>query len=151
MNVLSKGLTALALVATVAISSVVPTQAQSVQFGYGQRDRVITSYCDRNPRDRDCRSYYGGGWHDSDYDRFYRSRRSGLDNIASGLFGFGFGAILGSALANSNNNNDRVIGRVYNGGNGNSHVQACFARYRSYDARSDTYVGYDGRRHQCNL
>ena len=65
MNVLSKGLTALALVATVAISSIVPTQAQSVTFSYGQRDRVITSYCDRNPRDRDCRSYHGGGWRDA--------------------------------------------------------------------------------------
>ncbi|MDB5531207.1 MAG: BA14K-like protein [Devosia sp.] len=148
MNVLSKGLTALALISTIAISSVVPTQAQSIQFGFGQRDRVITSYCDRNPRDRDCRSYYGGGWHDSDYNRFYRSRRSGLDSIASGLFGFGFGAILGSAIANSNNN-DRVIGRVYNGGS--SHVQACYARYRSYDANSDTYMGYDGYRHRCNL
>lgn len=147
MNVLSKGLTALALVATVAISSVVPTQAQSMSFSYSQRDRVITSYCDRYPRDRDCRGYYDGGWRDSDYDRFYRSRRSGLDNIASGLFGFGFGAILGSVLANSNN--DRVIGRVYSGGN--AHVRACFARYRSYDARSDTFMGYDGYRHRCNL
>lgn len=151
MNVLSKGLTALAMISTIAISSVVPTQAQIISHGpaYGQRDRVITSYCDRNPRDRDCRSYRNGGWHDSDYDRFYRSRRSGLDNIASGLFGFGFGAILGSAIANSNNNNDRVVGRVYDGGS--SHVQACYARYRSYDARSDTYMGYDGYRHRCNL
>lgn len=151
MNIFGKGLTALALVGTVAISSIVPTQAQGVTFSYGQRDRVITSYCDRNPRDRDCRSYRGGGWRDDDYDRFYRSRRSGLDSVATGLFGFGFGAILGSAIANSNNNNnnDRVIGRV--GGNGGSHVDACFARYRSYDARSDTYVGFDGDRHRCNL
>jgi len=155
MNIFGKGLTALALVGTVAISSIVPTQAQGVTFSYGQRDRVISSYCDRNPRDRDCRSYHGGGWRDDDYNRFYRSRRSGLDNIASGLFGFGFGAILGGAIANSNNNNsgyssgDRLIGPV--GGSSRSHVQACFSRYQSYDARSDTYLGYDGDRHRCNL
>jgi hypothetical protein len=148
MNIIGKGLTALALVSTIAISSIVPTQAQGVTFSYGQRDRVITSYCDRHPGDRDCRGYYGGGWRDSDYNRFYGRHRSGLDSVAAGLFGFGFGAILGSAIANSNNN-DRVIGRVYNGGS--SHVQACFDRYRSYDARSDTYMGYDGDRHRCNL
>jgi hypothetical protein len=25
----------------------------------------------------------------------------------------------------------------------------CAQRYRSYDAASGTYVGYDGRRHSC--
>jgi hypothetical protein len=151
MNILGKGLTALALIGTVVISSVVPTQAQSMRFGFNQRDHVITSYCDRNRRDRDCRSFHRGGWHDSDYNRFYHSRRSGLDNIASGLFGFGFGAILGSAIANSNNNNgDRLIGPV--GGRGySSHVQACFDSYRSYDERTDSFMGYDGVRHPCNL
>lgn len=148
MNLISKGLTALALVGTIAISSIVPTQAQSVTFSVGQRDRVITSYCDRNPRDRDCRSYYGGGWRDSDYDRFYYSRRSNLDSIASGLFGFGFGAILGGAIANSNNNGGRLIGPV---GGGDRHVQACYDRYRSYNERTDTYTGFDGRQHRCNL
>tara|TARA_R110002124_G_scaffold9586_12_gene49274 strand:+ start:1190 stop:1630 length:441 start_codon:yes stop_codon:yes gene_type:complete len=146
MSIFGKGLTALALVGTVAISSVAPTQAQSMTFSYGQRDRVITTYCDRNPRDRDCRSYRDGGWRDSDYDRFYGSRRSGLDSVATGLFGLGFGAILGGAIANSNN--DRVVGRV-NGGD--SHVRACSARYRSYDVRTDSYLGYDGIRHRCNL
>ncbi|WP_395446956.1 BA14K family protein [Aminobacter sp. UC22_36] len=32
-----------------------------------------------------------------------------------------------------------------------SHVQRCFARYRSYDPRTDTYVGYDGRLRYCRL
>lgn len=148
MNIFGKGLTALALIGTVAISAVVPTQAQSVSFSIGQRDRVITSYCDRNPRDRDCRSYRNGGWRDSDYNRFYSSRRSGLDSVATGLFGLGFGAMLGGAMS-GNSNNDRVVGRV--GGGGDAHVQACSARFRSYDVRSDTYVGYDGNHHRCNL
>ncbi|MGV8855831.1 MAG: BA14K family protein [Devosia sp.] len=148
MSIFGKGLTTLALVGTVAISAIVPTQAQSMSYSVGQRDRVITSYCDRNPRDRDCRSYHDGRWHDSDYNRFYGSHRSGLDSVATGLFGFGFGAILGGAIANSNNN-DRVVGRV--GVGGGSHVQACAARYRSYDASSDTYMGFDGNHHRCNL
>ncbi|WP_061933545.1 BA14K family protein [Aureimonas sp. AU22] len=34
---------------------------------------------------------------------------------------------------------------------GGSHVERCLARYRSYDPRSDTYVGYDGYERRCNL
>lgn len=151
MSIFGKGLAAIALVSTMAVSSIAPAQAQSVTFSVGQRDRVITSYCDRHPGDPDCYRYRRGGWHDSDYDSFYRTRRSGLDSIATGLFGFGFGAIIGSAIANSNNNGgSRLIGPV-NGGRYSSHVDACYDRYRSYDERTDTYMGYDGRRHRCNL
>ena len=31
------------------------------------------------------------------------------------------------------------------------HVRACFHAYRSYDLDTDTYVGIDGYRHQCDL
>jgi hypothetical protein len=31
------------------------------------------------------------------------------------------------------------------------HIRACFHAYRSYDPRSDSFVGYDGYRHPCNL
>jgi BA14K-like protein len=32
-----------------------------------------------------------------------------------------------------------------------AHVNACYDRYRSYDEESDSFMGYDGRRHRCNL
>lgn len=147
MSIFGKGLAALALVSTIAASSIAPAQAQSITFSIGQRDRVITSYCDQYPRDRDCYRYRQGGWHDSDYNTFYRTRRSGLDNIATGLFGFGFGAVIGSAIANSNGR--RLIGPV--GGSYSAHVEACYNRYRSYDEESDSFMGYDGRRHRCNM
>ncbi len=31
------------------------------------------------------------------------------------------------------------------------HVAACFARYRSYDPATDSYMGYDGLRHRCRV
>lgn len=31
------------------------------------------------------------------------------------------------------------------------HVRKCSKKYRTYDRRSDTYMGYDGREHQCRL
>ncbi|WP_375451748.1 BA14K family protein [uncultured Devosia sp.] len=147
MNILRNGLTALALVGTMAISGAAPAQAQD-PIAYGQRDRVITSYCNSNRGDSDCRRYNRGGWRDRDYNNFYNSRRGNLDSIATGLFGFGFGAIVGGAIANSNNNNyngDRLVG------GGSSHVQACFNRYRSYDQGTDTFLGFDGVRRRCNL
>jgi len=151
MSKKASGLTAAVITGLMAITSVAPAQAQILAPKGGSsadRDRVVLTYCQANPRDRDCRDYRRGRWDNDDYGRFYRRNRSGLDNIASGLFGFTFGAIVGSALANQNNNRygDRVVGGSYS-----SHVEACYARYRSYDERTDTYLGYDGYRHRCNL
>ena len=118
---------------------------------WSQRDRVITSYCDRYRNDRDCRGYYGGGWSDRDYNNFYRNRRNSLDGIAAGLFGFGFGALLGGAIANQNNNNNYGGQPVYGGSSYQAHVNACYSRYRSYDEETDTFMGYDGIRRRCML
>ena len=65
--------------------------------------------------------------------------------LGAGILGFG----LGAAIANDG----------YHGGYGNDydyqyaddHVALCSARYRSYDPASDTFLGYDGYRHYCNL
>ena len=46
--------------------------------------------------------------------------------------------------------NERVIVRerpVYVDG----HAARCARKYRSYDARTDTFVGYDGRVRRCRL
>jgi hypothetical protein len=37
---------------------------------------------------------------------------------------------------------------VYSGGGGGG-VAYCAQRFKSYDPRSGTYLGYDGRRHPC--
>lgn len=31
------------------------------------------------------------------------------------------------------------------------HVDRCYARYRTYDHRTDTFIGYDGLEHRCRL
>jgi hypothetical protein len=153
MNMTAKGLTAAAITGLMAVSSIVPVQAQmeiSSRKGAGDRDRVVLTYCQANPNDRDCRDFRRGRWDNDDYNRFYRRNRSGLDSISSGLLGFTFGAIVGGAIANSNNSSyggDRVVG----GGSYSAHVNACYARYRSYDEETDTFLGFDGRRHRCNL
>lgn len=151
-NAVSK-LSAALIMGVMLLSSAVGAQAQSrtLNPNIDQRDRVVQTYCQRNPNDRDCRRYYGGNWNNNDYNRFYGQRRNNLDSLASGLFGFTFGAILGGALANGGGgyNSAPAMGNGYS--NSNAHIQACFARYRSYDVRTDSYMGYDGYRHRCNL
>ncbi|MFO0991800.1 MAG: BA14K family protein [Hyphomicrobiales bacterium] len=46
-------------------------------------------------------------------------------------------------------NDDYYDDGAYYGGGYNAHVEWCLSRYRSYDPRSDTFVGYDGYRHRC--
>ena len=97
---MTKGLTATSLAALIGLGSIVPASAQILAPKSDQRDRVIQTYCDRNPRRPRLRGFRPGRWHDNDYDSFYRGRRDNLDCIASGIFGFTFGAIVGGALAN---------------------------------------------------
>src|SRR5690349_19996317 len=39
--------------------------------------------------------------------------------------------------------------RAYYAPAGGSHVRWCMNRYRTYDPRSNTFIGYDGERHRC--
>lgn len=40
--------------------------------------------------------------------------------------------------------------RYYGRGGGHSHVRWCRNRYRSYNPRTDQFLGYDGYYHYCN-
>ncbi|WP_291420511.1 BA14K family protein [Devosia sp.] len=149
MNKLASILSAVALTGVTAIGSGVPAQAQSFSMSFGQRHQVIQTYCDRYPSDPDCNSFYQGNWRDRDYQRFYSTRRAPIDNISTGILGFTFGAALGSIIANGANNSGDVVVRRANGYD--SHVQACYNRYRSYDEETNTFLGFDGVRHECRL
>ncbi len=69
-------------------------------------------------------------------------------NVGAGIAGFAAGAILGGALAPH-----RYYGPDYYAyepppsyGRG---VHWCMRHYRSYNVRTQTYLGYDGYRHHC--
>ncbi len=109
---------------------------------FSQQDRYVQSYCSNNyddgcsdwSRNHDSwdQAHYQGWYRDH-----YRNHDFGADNAVAGIFGFAAGVMTGSMV---------------NGGAGSgAHVAACENRYRSYDHRSDTYLGYDGRRHDCML
>ena len=80
--------------------------------------------------------YYGNGYYDNGY-RYHRRHRH--NQAAAAVAGLALGAIIGGEIANSNH------------GYGGSHVQRCANRYRSYDPRTDTYIGRDGNYYYCRM
>jgi len=44
---------------------------------------------------------------------------------------------------------DRYYDDDYDDDYGDAHVEYCLSRYRSYDPASNTFMGYDGLRHEC--
>ncbi len=81
-------------------------------------------------------NYHNGG--------YYRRHRHHYNNdwpyyaLAFGL-GYGLGGYGGGYGYDDG---------YYGGGGG--HVQWCLNRYRSYNPRTNLFMGYDGRRHRCN-
>ena len=137
---------AAALTATMSLATPMPASAQSVTFNFSQGERVVRDYCTRNNwRYSDCRDWRDNRnrWNRDRYQRFYRSHRSGLDNLASGLFGFTFGAIVGSALANQQGRYDVPV-RL-----SSRHVAWCEDRYRSYRVSDNSFQPYNGPRREC--
>ena len=100
------------------------------------------------------RGYYGGGrgYYGGGYGRGYGRGYGGVG------YGLAAGALLGGALAypyyygggyysDRSYYNDYDTSEIYENGGGDSSY--CARRYRSYDPRSGTYLGNDGRRHPC--
>ena len=64
--------------------------------------------------------------------------------------GFLAGAIIGGAIANSQQRYyGPAPGYYYDGPPPGDAGAYCMDRYKSYDPRSGTYLGYDGFRHPC--
>jgi len=84
------------------------------------------------------RYHYGGYYYSRPYWNYGPSFV-----IAPGYYGSGYDGY------DNYYDNDYYDGGGYGGGYADSHVRWCLNRYRSYDVRSDTFVGYDGYRHRC--
>jgi len=80
------------------------------------------------------------------YGRGYRRGPGVGAAVGAGVAGLAAGAILGGAIASSQAQAAPV---VVQGGADPEAVAACARRFRSYDARSGTYLGNDGARHPC--
>jgi hypothetical protein len=92
--------------------------------------------------------WHGGGWHGGGY-------RGGYYGGGWGWGGFAAGAVIGGLLAAPYYYGG---GPYYYYGGGpyyyygppaGSAVAYCLRRFKSFDPRSGTYLGYDGYRHPC--
>jgi hypothetical protein len=139
MRKIASAAVAVALAGVMALPA--PASAQSFNLSFGQQDRFVSQRCNDHPNWRGCDDWRRNHhrWSRDDYRRWYRWNRPSLGSIGAGIFGFAVGA----AIANSINN-DR-------GSSYDSHVARCEARFRSYNPRTDMYLGFDGQYHRCNL
>jgi len=136
-----------ALLCLASLAAVTPASAAMYwSSNYQQQDQYIGNFCDRHPDARECNDWQSNHrhWSRSQYQSFYRYHRHDGDfggSIAAGLFGFTTGVIISDAVSNG----------ARSRGMGDGHVQACASAYHSYSVRTDTYLGYDGVRHECML
>jgi hypothetical protein len=138
------------LATVIAASSLTGLSAARDRDGdRGHRDRqtYVTSYCAQNPRARDCQDWQRNGrnWNDNNYRGFYeRNHGSNQDAALAALFGI----IVGGVVIQGGRDDDRGY---RNNRRSSRHERACANAYRSYDRRTDTYIGRDGRRRECRL
>jgi hypothetical protein len=139
---------AFAVIATGVIAPAAPAAADGYYRDYGRHGHY-----------RGYDGYRGDNWR---Y-REHRRHRGGGDALAAGAIGLGVGALIGSAIASDRPvYRDRGSYQVLEGPveygrpapvyrQSYDRTAACYARYRTYDARSDTFIGNDGRAHRCRL
>lgn len=151
MSVSLKRATCAAIVALLATTSVAPAVAQS---RYHSRDAYMEHYYRSHQHDSDYRRWRDNRhrWDRRDYDRWYRShrKRDGDDIAAAAIFGLAAGAIAAGVAANASQ--PRSSGVPSAGGypyGSDGYYRYCSRKYRSFDPRSGTYLGYDGQRHYC--
>lgn len=148
MNRIMSGLLATTLSLSFAAAEIVPVNAQPtyVPLGQGLSSNVETVQYEpwrkRNfSRDRDFSrrnvarndgSYWRGHRGSREWRRGYRRHGDYWFPLAA----FATGAVITGAIINNQNR-------------GNSHVQWCYDRYRSYRASDNTFQPYNGPRQQC--
>jgi len=164
MKALARTIAITALAAATTLTSFA-TSAEAGDWRHrdGFYDRPDYSYSDRDYRSyRDYRDY-----------RDYRPpvvvhRRDNSDAIALGVIGLAAGAIIGGAIAESRNQGRQPIYRAqpvnpryypaaprhveYGGAIepwSDGWYRYCANRYRSFNASTGTFRGYDGRDHFC--
>lgn len=76
-----------------------------------------------------------------------QARASGLTDTEIGILAGTGGFLLGTIVNESTHHRRHVIYVD----SWDAHVSRCYARYRTYDEGSDTYIGRDGYEHRCRL
>ncbi|MDF1609666.1 BA14K family protein [Hoeflea sp. YIM 152468] len=159
MNTIAKKLSIALLAMATAYTPLAATTAQAESGAWQQEQRQWNNGRGGEYRQRHWKNGRRGAYKQPHYSgkRHHGRNRDG-DAIALGILGLGAAAIIGGAIANSNNN-PRVIyqqpsaPRAVRGSSYEPWSQAwyrfCANKYRSFNASTGTFRGYDGRDHFC--
>jgi len=88
------------------------------------------------------------GWGESQWERrqrYEQRNRSRRDDHSDAIIAGAIGFALGAAIYGSERERDTIRPRLHD----RRWLNWCARRYRSFDRRSGTYLGYDGFRHYC--
>ena len=135
-----------ALLVAFLLTGIMPAAAGSSRGNFDKQDQYIGSFCDKYRGADQCNDWRAGrtNWTSDQYRNFYRLHQNDKEfsgpEVAS-LFGLRVGVAVTGVAQNGGENN----------GGSNDHVRACESTYRSYDPRTDTFLGYDGHRHPCRV
>lgn len=101
--------------------------------------------------------HYGYNNYHYNHNYYRRHHHHNNDAVAAGILGLALGAIIVGTAQNNYARRNTYVRRDYYAGDGYArdarweHIRRCEARYRSYDRRTDTFIGRDGREYYCNL
>ncbi|WP_322989359.1 BA14K family protein [Hoeflea sp.] len=156
----AKKLGILMLTATTAIAPLTVTTAQAGERNWQRHQSRQVDDRSHHYNDRKYSKQQQRRHQQRPVNRQHRDNNN--DDVVLGIIGLGVGAIIGGAIANSNNNNPRVIyqqprvrDHVQSASGGryepwsNSWLRYCSDKYRSFNASTGTYRGYDGTDHFC--
>lgn len=147
MNMFAKKLSITLLTAATAFAPLTTTMAQAGEMDFVEQ---LTQYGGSYNNTQWPRQWHGK------HRRHYRDHYNN-DALTLGIIGLGAGVIIGGAIANSNQPRviyrDRSAPRAVSGGDyepwSRSWYRYCANKYRSFNASTGTYRGYDGRDHFC--
>lgn len=143
MRILKKHMPMIAMMVAAALTNITPAAAMPIPA-----KPVVSAPSDvENVQYRRYDGYRGGGRYYRGH-RGYRDYRPGYRRHNNGywfpLAAFAAGAIIAGSAAQA------APSRSYGSGGVNPrHYDWCAGRYRSYDARSNTFQPYNGPRQQC--
>ena len=139
MKILRSAIGAVAVAATISAGAMVAAPAAVAQPTFHGAE--VYQVGGKNWK----RSYNNRNWNHRNYNygRYYNNRGWNNNNWVGPAIGLGAGVIIGSMLAQPR----YAPAPAYYG---NRHAY-CSQKYRSYNPRTGTYTGYDGRQHYCRI
>src|SRR5690606_22374095 len=134
-----------AISATVVAGGIMPAQAMPVIASPAAKLSVQSDVTEVRHR----RHHRRGSYHGQRGHRPKRPHHRYHNGCWYPLAAFGAGALIGGAMASQPRYVEPAPRRVYSNGINPRHYDWCHARYRSYDARSNTFQPYHGPRKTC--